>query len=68
MTSESERIMRLTEVMRATGLSKSTIYLLISRGSLPRPVRIGRRAVGWRASEVRAWLAARPSASGENRG
>ena len=62
------RLMRLREVLAITGLSKSTIYALIAGGQFPRPVRIGRRAVGWRASEVQAWVTARPSAAGENGG
>jgi prophage regulatory protein len=50
------RIVRLPEVKRLTGLSRSTIYLRISIGSFPRPVSLGGRAVGWLEAEVQQWI------------
>jgi prophage regulatory protein len=52
-------IWRLPEVLRQTGLSRSTIYEMISRGDLPRRVQLGRRAVGWMAEDVLAWIHAK---------
>jgi len=40
------------------GLSRSTIYRMMNHGEFPRPARIGRRAVGWRSSDVEEWLKA----------
>ena len=40
------------------GLSCSTIYMMMSEGRFPRPIKIGRRAVGWRATDVEEWLKA----------
>ena len=54
-----ETILRIRCVTRATGLSRSTIYLYISRGLFPKPRKLGPRAVGWYASEVFAWIADR---------
>jgi prophage regulatory protein len=54
-----DRIMRRREVETVTGLSRSTIYDRMAREQFPRPVPIGARAVGWRESEIRAWLDAR---------
>ena len=34
------------------GLSRSTIYRMMNDGEFPRPVVLGRRAVGWRAADV----------------
>ena len=48
-------IWRLPEVLRQTGLSRSTIYEMISRGDFPRKVKLGRRAVGWIADDVVQW-------------
>lgn len=59
----TERILRRPDVEQLTGLSRSTIYAMISEGSFPRPVRLGKRAVGWPASQVEAWLQSRPSAA-----
>ena len=49
-------IIRLPEVKARTGLSRSTIYLRISRGQFPSPVSLGGRAVGWIETEVQAWI------------
>jgi prophage regulatory protein len=42
--------------MKLTGLSRSSIYLMISNGSFPRQVSLGARAVGWRESDIHDWL------------
>ena len=52
-------MLRLPTVRARTGLSRSTIYLRISRGTFPAPVSLGGRAVGWIEAEVNAWLTAR---------
>ena len=52
-------ILRLPTVKARTGLSRSTIYLRVSRGTFPAPVSLGDRAVGWLEAEVNAWLTAR---------
>lgn len=41
------RILRRPEVQVRTGLSRSTIYALMDEGLFPRPIRLGKRAVGW---------------------
>ena len=51
-----QHILRLPTVKAITGLSRSTIYLRMSEGSFPRQVNLGSRAVGWRSSEVAAWM------------
>ena len=51
-------VLRLPTVKARTGLSRSTIYLRVSRGAFPAPVSLGGRAVGWIEAEVNAWLAA----------
>ena len=52
----AERILRRPEVEARTGLSRSTIYLWIQQGEFPKPVALGARLVGWRESDVAAWL------------
>ena len=49
-------ILRLPGVKASTGLSRSTIYLRISEGTFPKPVKLGGRAVGWVQTEVQDWL------------
>src|SRR5215216_842355 len=48
-------------VAAKTGLSRSTIYSYVAQGFFPRQRRLGPRRVGWLASEVRAWIAGRPT-------
>ncbi|MDP2242169.1 MAG: AlpA family phage regulatory protein [Burkholderiales bacterium] len=45
----------MSEVCEVLGLSRSTIYKLISEGRFPKPVQIGARAVRWRVEQVEAW-------------
>lgn len=52
-------ILRRTQVQAQSGYSRSTIYLRISQGLFPPPVRLGARAVGWPAREIAAVNAAR---------
>lgn len=52
-------ILRLPEVKNRVGLSRSAIYLAISRAEFPRPVQLGARAVGWLESEVEDWIGER---------
>ena len=50
------RFMRLTEVIKDTGLGRSSIYKRIAEGEFPKPVPLGGRAVGWVSDEVEAWI------------
>ena len=52
----SYAILRLPAVKARTGLSRSTIYLRISKGRFPKPILLGGRAVGWVESDIDAWL------------
>ncbi len=56
-------ILRLPAVKARTGLSRSTIYLRISKGAFPAPVSLGGRAVGWIETEIQDWLEKRIEAS-----
>lgn len=49
-------IWRLPDVMAQTGLSRSTIYDLVSQEKFPSQINLGPRAVGWVASEVVDWI------------
>ncbi len=52
----TERILRRPEVEVRTGLSRSTLYAQMAEGAFPRPVRLGKRAVGWTESTMSEWL------------
>jgi prophage regulatory protein len=53
-----DSILRLPEVLSIVGLSKSSLYALIKAGKFPGSVPLGKRAVGWKASKVFAWVGA----------
>jgi prophage regulatory protein len=57
----SERILRRREVEARTGLSRSTLYAQMAEGAFPKPVRLGKRAVGWTESAIAEWFASRES-------
>ena len=50
-----DRMIRLPEICRLTGISKSTIYRLIGQGRFPKSVSGGDRLSLWRLREVMAW-------------
>ena len=52
----ADEIARRPKVESVTGLACSTIYLQMKNGTFPKPIKIGERAVGWRMSEINAWL------------
>jgi prophage regulatory protein len=53
------RILRLPGVIAVVGISRSNILKKTAAGEFPKPVRLGARAVGWKESDVLAWLASR---------
>jgi prophage regulatory protein len=58
-----QRMLRLPAVLQATGLTRSTMYRLIAEHAFPAPVRLAKRAVGWRHIDVRQWTNDRPTTS-----
>jgi len=55
----SGRVVRLPEVIRITGLSRTTIWRRERDGSFPPPSRLGgerTRAVGWREQDIHDWI------------
>ena len=54
--SSAHRILRLEEVKRLTGLSRSTVYELMSKGNFPKSVKLGQHSVGWLEAEVIEWI------------
>ena len=52
----AQTILRLPAVRARTGLSRSSIYLFVSEGTFPKPVKIGARAIGFLESEVQDWI------------
>lgn len=58
--STSDRIIKLREVITMTGLSRSSIYLLIKKGAFPAQIKLSTRSSGWFWSEINSWVMSRP--------
>jgi prophage regulatory protein len=63
-----ERLIRIGEVKRLTGLSTATLYRKMSAEDFPRPVRLGVAARAWPLSEVQHWIAGRIELRGGSNG
>lgn len=61
----AHQILRLLEVKETVKLSRSSIYLRISKGEFPASISLGGRAVGWLEQDIQDWLDKRIEASKE---
>lgn len=59
----SERILRLPEVIKRTGLSRSTIYMKIQEKTFPKQINLSVRSTGWLESEITEWISKRIASS-----
>ena len=55
----TDRLLRLSEVQRLTGLRRSALYEQMQRGVFPRPVKTGRRLACWSETAVQSWISDR---------
>ena len=55
-----DRLLRLEEVKRITGLSRSSIYRKMEEGTFPRSVRVTSSSVRWRRSDIDDWMESLP--------
>ncbi|EXJ14590.1 hypothetical protein D779_2284 [Imhoffiella purpurea] len=53
----------MPEVVTRTGLSRASVYALMSKGRFPKSIKLSERAVGWRESDVAAWIESRQQAA-----
>jgi prophage regulatory protein len=60
-----EKLLRIADVCAAVGFKANWIYVLIRSGKFPPPVKTGKRASRWRASEVQAWIETQIAGRGE---
>jgi prophage regulatory protein len=57
-----EEILRKRRVLSVIGMGNTWLNDSVKRKEFPAPVKLGARAIGWRRSDVEAWLADRQSA------
>jgi len=64
-SSTHPRVLRFKQVLERVGLSRSTIYDRINPASprydssFPKPMKIGRSAIGWLESSISKWIETR---------
>ena len=52
----TDSFLRLKEVLRITGLSRTSLYRYIDAGRFPRQVQVGPQVVAWSAADVARWV------------
>lgn len=52
----SDRLIKLDEVMKRTGISKSFIYKQIKDGTFPPPYKLSPFAARWSEAELSEWI------------
>ena len=50
------KIIRIKDTLEISGLSRSSMYLLIKTGDFPQQVSLGARSVGWVDYEIHDWV------------
>ena len=54
---QTDRLLKLADVEKMAGISKSLIYKLMSENRFPAGKTVGVRGRRWKASEIQAWVA-----------
>lgn len=54
-------VIRRKELCKITGLSMTTLWRWECEGNFPARIRLSTHSVGWRRSDIEAWLATRPT-------
>lgn len=64
-TENNTRLIRVRDVMAKTGLSRSYVYDLASKGLFPKPLKLTERSSAWVESEIQDWIRERIAQRGE---
>ena len=50
------QIYRIKDVIKVTGLSRSTIYRLMDQDRFPKPIKLSQRIVGFLEQDIEQWI------------
>ena len=50
------QIYRIKDVIKVTGLSRSTIYRLMEQGKFPKLIKLSQRVVGFLEQDIEQWI------------
>ena len=56
-------MLRFADVIRLTGLSRTTIWRRVRAGTFPAPISLGENSCGWKSSWVNGWIDEQPRVS-----
>ncbi len=56
----AHKSVRMADVLRIVPVTRQTLYRWIEDGTFPQPIKLGPSSIGFRESEVIAWLSTRP--------
>ena len=59
---EAKMIMRMTDVCSELGVSRASVYRLLESESFPKPLKLGKRAIGWERDHIQQWVKSRSAA------
>ena len=62
---QTERLLRLDEVIHMVGMKKTGIYDAVKAKKFPAPVKLSRRSVCWSLSSINTWISERIKAGGQ---
>lgn len=57
MSGDDERLMPVSEVARMLGMSKTTVWEMVRRGTIPTPLKFGPRMSRWRLTDIKRVIA-----------
>jgi len=60
-------VVRMSRLVEMIGLSRSTIWKLLSEGKFPKPIRLGSRSIAWRINDIEEWLQSRQELTSHRR-
>lgn len=58
----SHRVIRLPEVIKKTGLGRTSLYKMSTAGEFPASISLGGKAMGWIEAEIDKWIEDRMAA------
>ena len=64
---DGEQLLTIRDVCSIARISRTMVYNAMNDGAFPRPVRLGRKAIRWRASDIERWLAELPASNEERK-
>ena len=59
---EAKMILRMKDVCSELGVSRASVYRLLQSGSFPKPLKLGKRAIGWERDHIQQWVKSRGAA------